>query len=78
MNEHVHEWIYQQSTYGHYECPCGATLHCVEAESRLNATERLSATKAQLYSEHIIEDPPFLVDECAADLKAYADALEGK
>jgi hypothetical protein len=76
MDEHVHEWEMRYN----YVCPeckiCGAAMTLTELESRLNATERLKATKAQLYSEHIIEEPPFLIDECAADLKAYADILD--
>ena len=72
---HKHEWIYQQSTYGHYECPCGETLHCVVAESRLNATEELSASDARL---RILElelggYAPTTIDA----LRAYAEALDG-
>ena len=82
MPDHVHDFRFLRKVWK-YEIgatciECGEKLSWAEVERRLNATEKLKATQAQLYSEHIIEDPPFLLDECSGDLSAYAAALEGE
>ena len=79
MTDHVHEWGADVGDGIVALCKdptCHESLDWDEIDRRLNATERLKGIQAQIYSEHIVEDPPFLIDECAADLIAYAAALE--
>lgn len=78
MTEHVHEWGAHWGDFGPaLRCECGALLHESEILKRCNATERLSAERADaivgaLKGEYEIED----VDIDA--VQAYADILEGK
>lgn len=89
MSEHVHYWRLQvegpdceecqySAIMGLAACACGELLAPLAIERRLNATERLSAVYAQLYSEHITEDPPLYLEECSTALSAYAAALDGE
>ena len=80
--EHVHEWEWGHNLeFGsHIRRKDNVAIRMGDEEvlRRLNATERLRGKKAELYSCHIVEDPPFLIPECAADLRAYAAILESE
>jgi chaperonin GroEL (HSP60 family) len=81
---HRHVWRIKERVYSGtflVRCKvegCGERLHWKEAERRLNAVECLSAQYAQLWSEHIVEQPPLYEMECAKALHAYAATLEGE
>ena len=86
MTEHVHEWVFTQLGC-YFMCvngDCDERLYPKQAESRLNeyetlkaATERLSAKDAREMVRCVRKDcPPSC--ECADNLLAYADILEGE
>jgi hypothetical protein len=91
MTEHVHEWKARLKGWlvdGFYctHPDCYRRLIWNDVESRLNATERLSAEQAGrawaliVTRDEVIKFGP-LTDEARAiksGLKAYADTLEGK
>ncbi len=77
MKEHVHDWVigaYEISGAPQaypYCIECGLPMPRNEAESRLNATERLSAEDAREIERYV----KYAGDQ-APELSAYADALE--
>lgn len=87
MAEHVHEWRVLKPELTEPDwyiwCPeCGGRMDTIEEiESRLNATERLSAGSAELLFEMWeiwIAPKHAIYDDFANMLKAYADILERK
>ena len=82
MAEHVHEWELSFHGMGQaFRCECKdpqcrKKLDYKEAETRINATERLSAKIARdVWS---VTDLPNLLTLERAALRAYADILEAK
>ena len=87
MTEHVHEWMVSyvrgvvfaicNALDEEGNATCRAELSPSEIDSRLNATERLSALdSAYLYARTaMLKDVP---DNIKDALRAYADTLEGK
>ena len=73
MDEHVHEWVLYKGVGA--TCKCAKTLNNQEIESRLNATERLSAEDAR----NCLGKLRGTVQKTSAEaLRAYADTLERK
>ena len=78
LTKHVHEWKFRVDGHDEYfrcfNLPCEEILEVEQAESRLNATERLSANMAKALCRGM--HPNFKAAIKA--LTAYANTLEGK
>ena len=81
MTEHVHKWRFYRASWS-YEtmarCTvkgCNESLDGDEVTRRLNATKRLSAERARGAASLLAYEG---FETSAADIKSYADILEGK
>ncbi len=74
MNEHVHDWEWEDEDFSDVVvCECGTTMTSEEKLRRINATERLSARRVH----GILEDRKLYSQDVLA-LHEYADTLEEK